>query len=358
MNSLQKNSPAPYEGITRRIAVDQAARLACKGMYLEAKELLHATSAEKEPSPDVIALLGRIAAQQGLLDEARRHFTKLVELVPEDTSAVAALARINALLSSPYRMVPRLVYSVGAFLLLASIMCTVIPVFLASRHVNAKNNTPSSIHIEAAMNGTPGTSLFRKSERTEKSLLDAASPSESGENRQLPLRSIDSCISPVSPAQSAHTPIGARLFPSEHPHFSVRDSGVFCIIVFDSAVFSEGITLSRSGARALETVTKHLAPWGQSISIKCTGFTDNIPLRPQCRYRDNYALGMARSLAVANRISSGSNIPLHCFSIASRASLGSPFPNSNPAHSRKNRTVVLSISATEYPREMQTMLPK
>lgn len=116
------------------------------------------------------------------------------------------------------------------------------------------------------------------------------------------------------------------------------------IISFEEGIFGAGAQLMPAARRALLTFARQLAPYGTRLSITVIGCTDNTPMNPGSRYKDNADLGLARAREVARVLGSAAGLPDDVFHIVSYGERWAPFPNDTPQNRSRNRTVVLRIS--------------
>lgn len=116
------------------------------------------------------------------------------------------------------------------------------------------------------------------------------------------------------------------------------------IISFEDGIFGVGTQLMPAARRALLTFARQLAPYGNRLSITVIGCTDNTPMNPGSRYKDNADLGLARAREVAHVLGSAAGLPDDVFHIMSYGERWAPFPNDTPQNRARNRTVVLRIS--------------
>jgi flagellar motor protein MotB len=80
------------------------------------------------------------------------------------------------------------------------------------------------------------------------------------------------------------------------------------------------------------------------LRIVVQGFTDNLPCRAGCRYRDSWDLGLSRSIAVVRHMNWRRPESSVTWTAASSGELNPPFPNDNGQNRGRNRTVMLHIS--------------
>jgi flagellar motor protein MotB len=134
-------------------------------------------------------------------------------------------------------------------------------------------------------------------------------------------------------------------FKIDVPGVSVRDAGSDAIVTFDSGLFVTGTILSPHAKALLTDLGHQLQPWVGRITVHVAGQTDSTPVPYARRYGDNAALGMARAMAVVDHLRATTGLPASLFSVGAAGESQAPYPNDTPDNRRRNRTVVLRISA-------------
>jgi outer membrane protein OmpA-like peptidoglycan-associated protein len=111
-------------------------------------------------------------------------------------------------------------------------------------------------------------------------------------------------------------------------------------ITFADGVFSAGNRLSDNGSAALADLSRRLGPSVADVSITVVGHTEDA--QPS-GYPSSDALGLARAMAAAERMSEASGLPLSTFALSSSGMANPPFPNTTAADRARNRTVTVVV---------------
>jgi flagellar motor protein MotB len=73
------------------------------------------------------------------------------------------------------------------------------------------------------------------------------------------------------------------------------------------------------------------------------GQTDGTAMRQQSPFRDNFTLGLRRSVAATEVLREDANFPADRLLVSSTGGMTQPFPNSVPNAAARNRTVILRL---------------
>jgi flagellar motor protein MotB len=149
---------------------------------------------------------------------------------------------------------------------------------------------------------------------------------------------------PISQSAQLATSSGAPLSGWRAPNARVTHAAKAHVVQFDDGVFLGATRIKPQAAQALRSLAKQLAPYGRRARITVIGCTDNTPLNPGSRFRDNTELGLARAREVVDFLKAAGPLPAAEFEVLSYGERWVPYPNTTPEGRAKNRTVVLRIS--------------
>jgi flagellar motor protein MotB len=100
--------------------------------------------------------------------------------------------------------------------------------------------------------------------------------------------------------------------------------------------------LSAEGKSELENLGLRLRPQARRLIVCVVGVSDDLPVNPRSRYRDNHFLALARADAAAAVLAAASDIPAS--QITLRSSAGPLYPNDTADNRARNRTVEVRIA--------------
>lgn len=298
-------------------AIADAALHARAGRYDDARRLLDAVGGQDSDDVEVLDLLARVHAQRGDLVQADACWARVEQLDPEHTGAREGRRRIRTVWSGK-RTGGGLVLGVAAACLLLAGGGVATGWALGSRPADqqadpavAQELTQLRHDLSQLRTATPPPS-------------DGTTP-EGTTSREAALREVRDALR--DPRWT--TTLGAR---------SV-------LVTFRDPVFEAGgAETSRSGA---DVLTRLAGPLGdlKDVEVTVIGHTSDTAPVPGSRYLDNAEVSLARALAAAQVISSGSEIPLSAIDVAGAGDVDPPFPNTDEANRARNQTVTVAIEA-------------
>ena len=93
----------------------------------------------------------------------------------------------------------------------------------------------------------------------------------------------------------------------------------------------------------LRELAGRLEPMVGKISIIIVGMSDDVPMRENASYRDNYSLSFARAIAVEEYLRSVADLPPELFSIHAFSGSEPLFPTDTGSGRARNRTTVIKL---------------
>ena len=274
-----------------QVVLAKATDLARIGRYSEAEGLLAEMRPEEKESPLALDLLARIRAQQGRLLEADSFWAQASRLNNENEAYQAGRRRIAKTQKRP--MGSGLMFPLA--IMITFIILVTIAGFMVKKYLNELKSefarTASDVNlVSRVQHGKPL----------------AIKPEISG--------------------------------------ISYRMEGNDGILVFHSGLFDGGANLKPEAKTLLSALSHQLEPYIGQISIVVVGHTNNIPMPPGQVYRDNFALGMARAVAVFEHLRQTAQLPSSIFYLCSAGEARPPYPNDKPNSRSLNQTVTLRLS--------------
>jgi len=115
------------------------------------------------------------------------------------------------------------------------------------------------------------------------------------------------------------------------------------VLTFEYGLFSFGVEFADDAEQALTAVGEQLKRCPDGVAVEIAGHTDDLPVPEGRRYRNNYALGMARAVAVAEVLREKAGLPSNLLSVRSLGESDAPYPNDSPENRARNRTVVIRV---------------
>jgi flagellar motor protein MotB len=279
-----------------------ASLLARKGDYDDALRALRlAIDYEDCTDTEALDLQARIYAQQGMLLKAESCWTEALQKEPGNVTYIAGLSALHRCYNS------RLFNKVGflylaIITLLVAIFCLVT---IASNqfHWQQAQLTPKLTSVESAQQA---------------SLYPSKAFSE-------------------DKASLLHLEI-------KSPHIVLKNDSGQLLITFTSGLFSKGTRFTPEAETVLAHLADQLEHQATNISVRVSGFSDNKPMRPNSRYIDNAAIGMARAMKVVAYMRKTSTLPGDIFTVDGLGEKGAPYQNNSPENRLRNRTVAIKIS--------------
>ena len=139
-------------------------------------------------------------------------------------------------------------------------------------------------------------------------------------------------------------PVRRILWPRMDIDNAIVDYGdKACTIIFEYGLFVSMTNLSSDAMMTLEQVASQLREHMLRFILIIEGHTDAVPMSTASSYVDNYALGMARATMVLNLLKTRFNMPVDSMFATSAGKDDPPYPHSDDASRKKNRTVVLKL---------------
>jgi flagellar motor protein MotB len=116
-----------------------------------------------------------------------------------------------------------------------------------------------------------------------------------------------------------------------------------CAMVFEYSVFSSRANIASEAAEALVAVASQIRGRMSEFSLIIEGHTDTTPVSSGST-GNNYKLGLARANAVLDFLESKCAMPADSMTATSKGEEDPPYPNTDEASRRKNRTVILKLT--------------
>jgi len=116
-----------------------------------------------------------------------------------------------------------------------------------------------------------------------------------------------------------------------------------CTVIFDFIFFSFMTNLTSDAMASLEAISPQIRTSLNNYKLVIEGHTDTVKMSSAATVSDNYALGLARAIKVLDILKNRFNFPDDSMEITSSGEQDPPFPNTDDALRKKNRTVVLKI---------------
>ncbi|MFD6138889.1 OmpA family protein [Promicromonospora sp. NPDC060271] len=312
---VEAAGPAGADPAAVRTAVADAALHARAGRYDAARHLLDGVGGEDSDDVAVLDLLARVHAQRGDLVRADACWARVERLDPEHAGAADGRRRIRTLWSGK-RTGGGLALGAAAACLLLAGGGVVTGWALASR--------------PADQQADPAVAQELAELRHELNQIRTATPPPSDEATP------DGTTSREAALRAVRDALGDRRWTTTLDARTV-------LVTFREPVFEAGgAETSRSGA---DVLTGLAGPLGdlKDVEVTVIGHTSDTAPVPGSRYRDNAEVSLARALAAAQVISSGSGIPLSAIDVAGAGDVDPPYPNTDEANRARNQTVTVAI---------------
>ena len=283
--------------VTGGTAVLRATVLARAGHLGAAAELLVPHAAGAAPFPPALDLLARINVRQGRRSEARALWSQAMELDPENARYRGALDRLDALGRRPFWMASPVGSVVAVLVLLIPLAAWLV------RGATDKAEAPPGM-VDVPAESAPSSREAAVDEPPQAAMTQGIVDALEG------LAGV--AVDPL--------PEGIR-------------------VTLARGLYTEGVRMDPRGAAVLTRVGYALEPWSGQIEVQLVGHTDQIPMRPGARYRDNFALGAARAVAALEHLRTTTNLPGGILVARSAGAAAPPHPDQGIV----NRTVVLVV---------------
>ncbi|MFC4628304.1 OmpA family protein [Promicromonospora alba] len=298
-----------------RTAVADAALHARAGRYDDARRLLDAVGGQDSDDVAVLDLLARVHAQRGDLTRADACWARVERLDPEHAGALDGRRRIRTMWSGKRPGGGLMLGAAAACLLLAG-GGVATGWALASRPADqqadpavAQELTQLRHDLNQIRTATPPPS-------------DGAT-AEGTTSREAALREVRDALG--------------------DPRWTTTLDARSVLVTFRDPVFEAGgAETSRGGAGTLTSLAGRLRDLAD-VEVTVVGHTSDTAPVPGSRYRDNAEVSLARALAAAQVVSSGSGIPLSAIDVAGAGDVDPPYPNTDEANRTRNQTVTVAI---------------
>lgn len=290
--------------LLNRVTLGKASELARTGNYAEAESLLSDLINDGSTNASAFDLLARIKAQQGRLYEAESLWKKAAKINPDNQSYTEGLRRIANMKRYP-------IWLAVFFHLLVVIVVVIgiIAFFVLFKSVSERTVTNTNTSTITSSSSTQSSPVVQHEVPT------TSSKEETPFNMELNVKG-----------------------------FSLKKENADFVGTFDEGLFVRGISLKPEAEKKLSELGQQLKSFEGRVTVRVVGQTDNIPVPAGRAYRDNVALGLARAMAVVEKLRSSYELPAEMFLIGSKGEMDAPFPNDTPEHRENNQTVVLRIS--------------
>lgn len=298
-------------------AVADAALHARAGRYDAARRVLDAVGGQDSDDVEVLDLLARVHAQRGDLAQADACWARVEHLDPEHTGALDGRRRIRAMWSGKR--------TGGGLVLGAAAAC----LLLAGGGVATGRALASSPPDQQA---DPAVAQELARLRHDLNQIRTATPPPSDGATPEGTTSREAVLREVPDALG-------------DPRWTTTLDARSVLVTFRDPVFQAGgAETFRSGADTLTGLAGRLEDLAD-VEVTVVGHTSDTAPVPGSRYLDNAEVSLARALAAAQVISSGSGIPLSAIAVAGAGDVDPPYPNTDEANRARNQTVTVSIEA-------------
>lgn len=287
MSELRAVPDEPAGGITSQASrllaaayVARATAAARDGRYDAAEALLN-DALQAERSVDALDLFARIRAQQGRLVDAELLWSEALNRDASFAAAQNGLRRIRAMQRGRVAWWP---FAAAAIVIVAAL-------------------------------------LFEFRPRPEPMVIVNPPPI-----RALP-----------PPAQPRAVTLAAI------PGIAMRQEKGELVATFEAGVFAHGVTMTDEGRALLSQLGQEIERSAPAAHVIIEGHCDRAPIRGRGAYKDDFALGLARSGAVFRYLQQTTHLPADAFSLRSLGSDAPPFAEGTRSGDTRNRTVVIRI---------------
>lgn len=278
---------------------------ASKGKYTQAGNYLSELVKLDEESIIVFDLQAKIAAQQGKFREAEFLWKKCLKSAPDNPGYIAALNRINKIVSSKsfrFHYLLKLLKVVSIVLLII-----VLLFFYFYERVDRKQQLDFIV----------------------------------GQNEAM-ISKVENFINLKAPENELLLSIGDKIKTING--ITVDRDNNEITIYFNEGLFSRGDNIKSNHLITLDNISQFLTPYAGQINVKIIGSTDSTPISFSNTFKTNDDLSISRAKTVFDRIYESSRIPREDLIIGSLSESNSRFTNDTPENRMKNRTVIIKIS--------------
>ncbi|MEI6515033.1 MAG: OmpA family protein, partial [bacterium] len=145
---------------------------------------------------------------------------------------------------------------------------------------------------------------------------------------------------PIAPAVK---PAAAAWPTLEGGHWKTTSTSREMKVVFDDGLFTKNTELSDGAKQDLKAVATALK--GKGFKIEVEGHTDPSKATGKTAAANNKSLGLARARTASSYLTKQCGWPTGAITLSSDGDANPPHPNTTAESRKKNRTVVLKITA-------------
>jgi flagellar motor protein MotB len=278
---------------------------ASKGNYTQASDYLSELLKSEEESVIVFDLQAKIAAQQGKFREAEFLWKKCLKAEPDNPDYIAALNRINKILSSKSFRFYYLFKLLKVFTIVLLII--VLLFFYFYERVDRKQQLDFIV----------------------------------GQNEAM-ISKVENFINLKSPENELLLSISDKIKTING--ITVDGDNNEIAIYFNEGLFSRADNIKSNQLITLDNISQTLSPYAGQVVVKIIGSTDSTPISFDNTFKSNADLSISRAKTVFDRIYEFSRIPREDLTIGSLSESNNRFTNDTPENRMKNRTVIIKIS--------------
>lgn len=336
-DAVKQDTLDRLNGLIASIALKEAAGLAYNGDYLAAETLLH-TSFGRNPSPECLDLLARIAIQQGKIAEAESLWKQALSIDPECTNAQRGLLELGNLVA-PYepwnKWIPRFLFTM------------LFVVFIGILIFQAQKLGQLSEQLLGQFAQTKSTRTITDPVVTSPSLVMADltklqatvmnGQAQLGQQIDMNKKSINMLATTQARLLLDATPIPVDPFAGiqiQIDGIQFSPMGDRLKIQFDEGTFTYETVLSKTGREVLRNLGFSLVPYMDRFQIQVMGFEDD-------REIDAPNLPLDRAITVVKYLHQIGQVPEASLSVVSSTNKSAPYPNDSWKNRARNRTVIL-----------------
>lgn len=308
-------------------AVAEAALHARAGRYDAARRLLDAAGGRDSDDVEALDLLARVHAQRGDLGQADACWARVEQLDPEHAGAREGRRRIRETWAGRRSRGGAAVGTAAACLLL-----------VGGGAVAGWAWAPGP-----AADDRTDPAVAQELDRLRQEIGELGAAARPADASADPSAGSGPAPAPGSGATSDAATLRDVRDALEDPRWSTTLAAHSVLVTFDGPVFlAGGAQASDSGADALAGLAEQLGE-APDTAVTVVGHTSDTAPVPGGPYADNAEVGLARALAAAQAISSGSGIPLSAVNVASAGDVDPPYPNTDETNRARNQTVTVAV---------------
>lgn len=133
----------------------------------------------------------------------------------------------------------------------------------------------------------------------------------------------------------------------EGSRWRVTQSDKIQVVTFTYGTFTRNTELSNEAREDLKAIATSIKANGNRFQVEVEGHTDSSKASGgKTQTGNNKALGLARAKVVANVLVKSGGLPATSVTTSSAGEANPPYPNTTPENQKKNRTVILKITAS------------